>query len=118
MVTEGPDSFLFEFYILCRSYNYFNDAHELKLFLSTLKYDALGWFMGLEDGSIKFWNDMKKTFLRSTKNTAKLKTQGKKFLRWYNKRMGVWKTMLKYYLMTYRVQTTYFESLYNYYYLF
>ena len=29
MSTEDPDSFLFEFDILCRSYNYVNDAKKL-----------------------------------------------------------------------------------------
>ena len=28
LVTEDPDSFLFEFDILCRSYNYINDAQK------------------------------------------------------------------------------------------
>jgi hypothetical protein len=37
MVTEDPDAFLFEFDILCRSYNYVDDAQKLKLFPATLK---------------------------------------------------------------------------------
>lgn len=44
---EEPDSFLFEFEILCRSYNYYDDAHKLKLFHATLKYATLTWFMSL-----------------------------------------------------------------------
>ena len=40
MSTEDPDSFLFEFDILCCSYNYVNDAHKLKLFPATLKDSA------------------------------------------------------------------------------
>jgi len=40
MSTEDPYSFLFEFDILFRSYNYVNDAQKLKLFPATLKdYD-------------------------------------------------------------------------------
>jgi hypothetical protein len=35
--TEDPDSFLFEFNILCRSYNYIDIAQKLKCFPSTLK---------------------------------------------------------------------------------
>ena len=41
MSTEDPDSFLFEFDILCRSYNYVNDSQKLKLFLATLEDSAL-----------------------------------------------------------------------------
>jgi hypothetical protein len=37
MSTKDPDSFLFEFDILCRSYNYTDNAKKLKLFLATLK---------------------------------------------------------------------------------
>ena len=39
--NEDPDTFLFEFHILCRSYNYLQDAHKIKLFPSTLKYFTL-----------------------------------------------------------------------------
>ena len=45
--NEDPNTFLFEFDILCRSYNYLQDAHKLKLFSTTLKDCALRWFMGL-----------------------------------------------------------------------
>ena len=64
MSTEDPDSFLFEFDILCRSYNYVNDAQKLKLFPTTLKDSSLRWFMGLGEHTISSWNDMKTTFLR------------------------------------------------------
>jgi hypothetical protein len=37
MITEDPDAFLFEFDILCQSYNYVDDAQKLKLFPATLK---------------------------------------------------------------------------------
>jgi hypothetical protein len=52
MVTKDPDAFHFEFDILCRSYNYVDDAQKLKLFPATLKDSALRWFMGIEDYSI------------------------------------------------------------------
>ena len=55
MSTEDPDAFLFEFNILCRSYNYINDAQKLKLFSATLKDATLRWFMGLGEYSIKSW---------------------------------------------------------------
>ena len=39
--SEDPDTFLFEFDILCRTYNYLQDAQKLKLFPATLKDSAL-----------------------------------------------------------------------------
>ena len=39
--TEDPDEFLFEFDILCHSYDYINDAQKMKLFQATLKDNAL-----------------------------------------------------------------------------
>jgi len=47
MVTKYPDAFIFEFYILCRSYHYCNDAKKSKLFPATLKDSTLHQFMGL-----------------------------------------------------------------------
>jgi len=39
------------------------DSQKLKLFPSTLKRAALKWFTGLDNQSIRTWNDMKQTFL-------------------------------------------------------
>lgn len=39
------------------------DSQKLKLFPSTLKGDALKWFMGLVTQYIRRWDDMKQTFL-------------------------------------------------------
>ena len=61
--NEDPNTFLFEFDILCRGYNYLQDAHKLKLFPATLKDSALGWFMGLGKSTIKTLDDMKTSFL-------------------------------------------------------
>jgi hypothetical protein len=47
MSTEDLESFLFEFDILCRSYNYTDNAQKLKLFPATLKDSELRWFMSL-----------------------------------------------------------------------
>ena len=47
MSTKDPNAFLFEFDILCRSYNCINDAQKLKLFPATLKDVSLRWFLGL-----------------------------------------------------------------------
>jgi hypothetical protein len=63
MSTEDLDSYLFEFGILCRSYNYTDNAQKLKLFPATLKYSALWWFMSLGEHTILSWDGMKETFL-------------------------------------------------------
>jgi hypothetical protein len=63
MSTENPDSFLFEFDILCRSYNYIDNAQTLKLFPATLKDSALRWFMSIGEHTILSWDGMKETFL-------------------------------------------------------
>ena len=62
--NEYPDTFLFEFDILCRSYNYLQDAQKIKLFRATLKDFALRWFMGLGEYSVRTWKDMKIEFLQ------------------------------------------------------
>jgi len=51
--TKDPKRFIFEFEVLCRSYDYLLDSKKLKLFLATLKYGALKWFMGLGTHSIR-----------------------------------------------------------------
>ena len=64
MSAKDPDAFLFKFDILCRSYNYVDDAQKLKLFRATLKNVSLIWFMGLGEDTIRPWDEMKKTFLK------------------------------------------------------
>jgi hypothetical protein len=63
MSTKDPDSFLFEFDIQCRSYNYTDSAQKLKLFPATLKDSTLRWFMSLREHTILYWDGMKETFL-------------------------------------------------------
>jgi len=58
LTTEDPDTFLFEFVVICRTYDYVEDEQKLKLFPSTLKDAALRWFMGLPCNSIKTWAQM------------------------------------------------------------
>ena len=41
IMSEDPDTFLFEFDIVCRGYDYMMDAQKLKIFPSTLKGTAL-----------------------------------------------------------------------------
>jgi hypothetical protein len=56
MSTEDPDLFLFEFDILCRSYNYSDDAQKLNLFPAIMKDSALRWFMSLGENTILSWD--------------------------------------------------------------
>jgi hypothetical protein len=63
LTTEDPDSFMFEFDIVCRTYGYTSDAQKLCLFPATLKGYALKWFMGLGEATIVYWEDMKKKFI-------------------------------------------------------
>ena len=53
--TEDLDEFLFEFDILCRSYDYTTNAQKLILFSATLKDNALRWFMSLGGGIVTNW---------------------------------------------------------------
>ena len=64
MASEDPDSFLFEFDIVCQTYGYTDDAHRLRLFLATLKASTLKWFMGLGEHAITNWDGMRRIFLR------------------------------------------------------
>ena len=60
---EDPDEFLFEFDILCRSYDYTSNAQKLKLFPTTLKDNVLRWFMSLGGETVTTWDQMKQVFL-------------------------------------------------------
>ena len=71
--NEDPDKFLFKFNILCRSYNYLQDAYKLKLFPTTLKDSSLIWFMGLGEFTITTWDDMKTSFLQKYQEYCKSK---------------------------------------------
>ncbi|WP_206093863.1 hypothetical protein, partial [Paludifilum halophilum] len=57
------NTFLFEFDILCHSFNYNTDAHKLKLFLASLKESTLQWLMGLVANAIGSWDEMQTLFL-------------------------------------------------------
>ena len=61
--NEDSNTFMFDFDILCRSYDYLQDAHKLKLFPATLKDSSLIWFMGLGESTTRTWDDMKTSFL-------------------------------------------------------
>lgn len=68
VVTKGPNTFLFEFDILCRSYDDTIDAHKLKLFPTTLKESTLKWFMSLGANTMTTWDVMKEKFLEKYKD--------------------------------------------------
>jgi hypothetical protein len=63
MSIEDPYLFLFEFEILCRSYNYSNDAQKISLFPATMNDSTLRWFMRLGENTILSWDQLKDTFL-------------------------------------------------------
>lgn len=54
---------MFEFDVLCRSYDYTSNAQKLKLFPDTIKGETLRWFMRLGADMIQTWSDMKEEFL-------------------------------------------------------
>ena len=58
-VVEDPNEFIFEFDILCHSYDYITDAQKLKPFPAILKDNALRWFMSLGGGTVTNWDRMK-----------------------------------------------------------
>jgi hypothetical protein len=61
--TEDLDEFLFEFNILCRSYDYTTTMQKIKLFPATLKGNALRWFMSLGGENISTWGQLRQLFL-------------------------------------------------------
>jgi len=61
--SEHPNEFLFKFKVLCRTYDYESDAKKLKLFPSTLKDNAMRWFMELPLDSISTWPKMERVLL-------------------------------------------------------
>jgi hypothetical protein len=62
LLSKYPDTLLFEFAIICRTYDYTTDEHKLKLLPSTLKNSTLRWFMSLEGNTITNWYQMENTF--------------------------------------------------------
>jgi len=56
--SEDLDAFLFEFDVLCRSYDYSTISQKLKLFPTTLKGVSLLWFMCLSGDIIQTWDEM------------------------------------------------------------
>ena len=62
--NEDPETFLFEFEVICQTYDYLEDTQKLKLFPLTLKGGYFEMVHGITStSSIRTWNDMKQTFL-------------------------------------------------------
>ena len=62
IALEYPDTFIFEFEVVCRTYDYRSDAKKLNIFPFTLKDATLRWFMSLKGNNIETWEQMKDTF--------------------------------------------------------
>lgn len=58
LTSKDPDTFLFEFFFICKTYDYTFYGDNLEFFPSTLKDVALHWFMGLLGDSITTWAQM------------------------------------------------------------
>ena len=69
--NEDPDTFLFDFEILCRGYDYCTNDKRLKVFPLTLKGSALWWFIILGGNCIQTWEDMKNIFLKKYQDYCK-----------------------------------------------
>jgi hypothetical protein len=73
--TEDPNEFLFEFDILCRSYDYTTTAQKLKLFPATLKHNVLRWLMSLGGENISTWVQMRQLFLNKYQDYCRTREQ-------------------------------------------
>ena len=62
LTSEDLDTFLFEFHVIRKTYDYTTNEQKLKLFPSTLKDVALWWFMGLPWERITTWAQMQQAF--------------------------------------------------------
>lgn len=55
LASKDPNTFMFDFVVVCRTYDYTSNEKKLKLFPSTLKDASLHWFMILPGGNITTW---------------------------------------------------------------
>jgi len=69
--SKDPDYFLFEFNILCISYNYYDDAYKIKPFPPSLKDLALRLFMRLGKHTMYSLDDMKPISLNKCQDYCK-----------------------------------------------
>lgn len=94
--SEDPETFLFEFELLWRSYDYLHDAQKLKLFPATLKGSALKWFMSLGTNCIGTCEKMKYELLEKSKDYGMPHGIKMYFLRWQKGKMKILNTLSKY----------------------
>ena len=83
--TEYLGEFLFEFDILCRSYDYISIENTLKLFFSTMKGNSLQFFMSLGGETITTWYQMKHVFLAKYQDYCRTKDKREKLFKMVNK---------------------------------
>jgi len=69
--SKDLDTFLFEFDVVRRGYDYISNDQKLKIFPATLKGTTLRWFMGLGGKSTTTWDDMKMIFLEKQQDCCK-----------------------------------------------
>ena len=84
--TEDPDEFLFEFDILCQSYDYTSSEKKLNHFPATLKYNALHWFMSLRGEAAETWEKMKHVFLGKYQEYCRTKDKKEEIFNMVKKR--------------------------------
>ena len=71
LASEDPNTFIFEFEVVYKAYDYLYDAKKLEHFPSTLKDASLRWFMSLQETSIERWEQMKDTFMEKYRDYCK-----------------------------------------------
>ena len=71
--SKDLDTFIFEFEVVCRTYDYFIDAKKLRFSPSTLKDASLRWFMSVATNNKATWEKMKDTFMEIYRDYCKSK---------------------------------------------
>ena len=73
---------MFEFFVVYKTYGYTSHDQKLNLFPSTLKDEALRWFMGMPGDSITTWAQMEETFNNKFKHECVRVLRGKSMKVW------------------------------------
>jgi hypothetical protein len=71
--TQDLDEFLFEFDILCRSYDYTTTVKKLKLFPAKLKGNTLRWFMSFGGENISTWGQIRQCFMNKFQDYCRMR---------------------------------------------
>lgn len=75
-MSEDPYTFMFEFDVLCKIYDYTTDAHKLKLFTVALKDESLRWFMRLGINVVTMRAQMKEKLLDRYRDYCRPSSKG------------------------------------------